>query len=188
MKYYKLSIEVSGENDIVCHYKDDLGIQQYEFKTGQTFDRWDGGFKFYYDKNEGEVPTDYLANDMGWFVVSRRLKTIMETLNTKIEYFPVDIVELNSGDSLEGYYIANILKVVDALCLEESDYYEIQTKSVGTIYNVRKYAIYESEVENSDIFKLGNRQEIPIFVSETFKKEIENNELTGMEFYEIKAI
>lgn len=151
MKFYKLSIEVSGENDIVCHYKDDLGIQQYEFKTGQTFNRWDGSFKFYYDKSEGEVPTDYLANDMGWFVVSRRLKTIMETLNTKIEYFPVDIVELKSGDSLEGYYIANILKVVDALCLEESDYHEIQTKSVGTIYNVRKYAIYESKVENSDI-------------------------------------
>ncbi|MFB1052074.1 imm11 family protein [Paraliobacillus sp. JSM ZJ581] len=188
MKFYKLSIEVSGENDIVCHYKDDLGIQQYEFKTGQTFDRWDGSFKFYYDKSEGEVPTDYLANDMGWFVVSRRLKTIMETLNTKIEYFPVDIVELKSGDSLEGYYIANILKVVGALCLEESDYHEIQTKRVGTIYNVLKYAIYESEVENSDIFKLGTRQEIPIFVSEIFKKEIDINELTGMEFYENKAI
>ncbi|KYC62952.1 hypothetical protein B4099_3764 [Heyndrickxia coagulans] len=41
---------------------------------------------------------------------------------------------------------------------------------------------------NSDIFKLGDRQEIPIFVSERFKKEIENNELTGMEFYEIKVI
>lgn len=188
MKYYKLGIEVSNENDIVCHYKDDLGIQQYEFKTGHTFDRWDGSFKFYYDKSEGEVPTDYLANDMGWFVVSRKLKTIMETLSTNIEYFPVDIIELKSGDSLEGYYIANILTVVDALCLEESDYHKIQTKSVGTIYNVRKYAIYENKVEYSDIFKLGNRQEIPIFVSEIFKKEIENNELTGMEFYEIKVV
>ncbi|RIJ66294.1 MULTISPECIES: imm11 family protein [unclassified Rummeliibacillus] len=188
MKFYKISIEVSGENDIVCHYKDDLGIQQYEFKIGKTFDRWDGSFKFYYDKSEGDVLTDYLANDMGWFVVSRRLKTIMENLNTKIEYFPVDIIELKSGDSLEEYYIANILKVVDALCLEESDYHEIQTKSVGTIYNIRKYAIYENKVENSDVFKLGTRQEIPIFVSEIFKREIENNELTGLEFYEIKAI
>lgn len=188
MKYYKLSIEVSGENDIVCHYKYDLGIQQYEFKTGQTFDRWDGSFQFYYNKSEGEVSTDYLANDMGWFVVSKRLKTIMETLSTSIEYFPVDIIELEIGDRLEGYYIANILKVVDALCLEESDYHEIQTKSVGTIYNVRKYAIYESKVENSDIFKLRNRQEIPIFVSEVFKKEIENNELTGMDFHGIKAV
>lgn len=174
MKFYKLGIEVSGENenDIVCHYKDDLGIQQYEFKTGQTFDRWDGSFKFYYDKSEGEVPTDYLANDMGWFVVSRRLKTIMETLNTKIEYFQVDIVELKSGDRLEGYYIANILRVVDALCLEESDYHEIQTKSVGTIYNVRKYAIYESKVENSDIFKLEIDRKFLFMFQKYLKKKL----------------
>lgn len=174
MKFYKLGIEVSGENenDIVCHYKDDLGIQQYEFKTGQTFDRWDGSFKFYYDKSEGEVPTDYLANDMGWFVVSRRLKTIMETLNTKIEYFQVDTVELKSGDRLEGYYIANILRVVDALCLEESDYHEIQTKSVGTIYNVRKYAIYESKVENSDIFKLEIDRKFLFMFQKYLKKKL----------------
>ncbi|EIT86171.1 hypothetical protein A374_06216 [Fictibacillus macauensis ZFHKF-1] len=173
MNFYKLSIDATRKNDIICYYKNDLGIHQYKLNAGKSFNRWDERFIFQYDHHEGEVPTDYLDNDMGWFVVSSRLKTIMETLHTKIEYFPVDVVEIQSGERVEGYYIANILKVVHALCLEESDYHEMQTKSAGTIYNVRKYAIYESKVENSDIFKLGDRQEIPIFVSERFKTVIE---------------
>lgn len=35
------------------------------------------------------------------------------------------------------------------------------------------------------IFKLGNWQQIPIFVSETFKNSIESNKYTGMSFREI---
>ena len=47
------------------------------------------------------------------------------------------------------------------------------------------YGIYENKTEGADIFKLDNWQQVPIFVSETFKKAIELNECTGMSFREI---
>ena len=180
MKYYKLSMDMERENDIVCHYQNDYGIQQNVFNVGRFYENWDGKFEFYYNKMEGHVLTDYLANDKGWFVVSNRLQSILQKLNTEIQYLPVRIVEENSNENLEEYYIANITRVVDALCLEKSLYFETEIPSIGTIYTVSKYCIYDERTENSDIFKLANRQEIPIFVSERFKKIIEEEKITGI--------
>ena len=188
MKYYKLSMDMERENDIVCHYQNDYGIQQNVFNVGRFYENWDGKFEFYYNKMEGHVLTDYLANDKGWFVVSNRLQSILQKLNTEIQYLPVRIVEENSNENLEEYYIANITRVVDALCLEKSLYFETEIPSIGTIYTVRKYCIYDERTENSDIFKLANRQEIPIFVSERFKKIIEEEKITGICLQEIKVV
>ena len=52
MKYYKLSMDMKREKDIVCHYKNDFGIQQNELNVGKPYKGWDGKFEFYYDKQE----------------------------------------------------------------------------------------------------------------------------------------
>lgn len=188
MKYYKLAMDMDRKNDIVCHYQNDFGIQQNMFNVGRFYEGWEGNFEFYYDKKEGNVLTDYIANDKGWFVVSNRLKNILKIMNTEIQFLPVRIVEKNSNEVLEDYYIANIIRVVDALCLEKSDYFETKIPSRGTIYTVSKYCIYDEKTENSDIFKLANRQEIPIFVSERFKKIMEEENITGICLREVKVV
>ena len=188
MKYYKLSMDVERENDIVCHYKNDVGIQQNVFNVGKFYQGWDNKFEFYYDKREGELPTDYLANDKGWFVVSDKLREILKSLNTEIQFLPVRIVEYTNKEELEGYYIANIIRVVDALCLDKSEYFETEIPSIGTIYTVSKYGIIAEKTEGSDIFKLSNRQEIPIFVSEKFMKLIEQENITGISLREISVV
>lgn len=187
MKYYKLTMDMEREDDIVCHYQDDFGLQQNVFNVGKFYDGWDGKFEFYYDKTEGYELTDYLANDKGWFVVSNKLKRILETMNSEIQFLAVHIIEKNSNENLEGYYIANIIRVVDALCLEKSDYFETEISGMGIIYTVSKYGIYAEKTEGSDIFKLSNRQEIPIFVSERFKKSMEEENITGICLREIKV-
>ena len=73
MKYYKLSMDMERENDIICHFQNDYGIQQNALNTGKVFENWDDRFEFFYTKEEGDVWTDYLANDKGWFLVSNRL-------------------------------------------------------------------------------------------------------------------
>jgi len=72
-------MDMERENDIVCHYENDFGIQQNELIVGKVFDGWDNSFKFIFDKSEGSVAADYLANDKGWFVVSGKLKKIWKT-------------------------------------------------------------------------------------------------------------
>lgn len=94
------------ENDVVCHYQNDFGLGQNIFNIGKFYEGWDGRFKFYYDKAEGAVLTDYIANDKGWFVVSQKLKSILETMNTEIQFLSVQIEEKNGNESIEGYYIA----------------------------------------------------------------------------------
>lgn len=186
MKYFKLGMDMSRENDVVCHYDNDYSIQQNEFIIGKKCMDWKKCFQFYYDKNEGEMLTDYLANDKGWFVLSEKLKRLLEAMNTEIQFLPVEILERESNNK-HTYYIANILRLVDALCLENSEYFETEIPSLGTIYTVSKFAVFENRTQNSDIFKLTNRQEIPVFVSENFKNTIEGNNITGIFFTEIRV-
>ncbi|AQY50464.1 hypothetical protein PWEIH_00410 [Listeria weihenstephanensis FSL R9-0317] len=188
MRYYKLLMDSSGDNDIVCHYENDYGIQQYDLKMGKKFDGWNEDFEFYYDVTEGEQATDYLANDMGWLVVSGKLKKVMEDLGVQAEFFAVNIREKTTSTRLNNYYVANIIETVDALCLTESEYFETVTKKAGTVYTIQKYAVYGDRLVEKNIFKLPNRQEIPVFVSAVFKEIVEKQRLTGMEFLEIRVI
>ena len=189
MEYYKLSVDAEGKNDIICYCENDYGIQQYELSRGEIFDRWDERVQFYYIKEEGDVWTDYLSNDMGWFLVSEKLKRILESVNTDIQFFKTIIKEKNNKTDVREYYIANIIKVVDALCLEKSDYFESKVKieGYGVRYYVRKYGIYASKTEGADVFKLEKNQEIPIFVSERFKKILEEENITGASLTEIEV-
>ncbi len=188
MGYFKLMMDAQGENDIVCHYQDDFGIRQNVLNVGKICEGWDGRFEFFYDETEGYVLTDYAANDKGWFVVSNKLRTILKTMNTAIQFLPVRIIEINSKKIVEDYSIANIIRVVDAFCLEKSKYFKTEILGIGTVYTVSKYAIYAEKTEDSDVFKLANRQEIPIFVSERFKERIEEENVTGIYLREIEAV
>lgn len=187
MRYYKLSIDMEREYDIVCHYKNDFGIQQNALNIGKIFKGWDERFEFYYDKQEGDIWTDYIANDKGWFVVSSKLKELLESINTEIQFFMVKIKEKNRDEVINEYYIANIIKVVDALCLEKSRYFETEIEGMGTIYTVSKYGIYADKTDEADVFKLSNWQQIPIFVSEKFKDLIERENITGISLAEISV-
>lgn len=185
MRYYKLSMDMEREHDIVCHYENDFGIKQNELNIGKIYNGWDNRFEFYYDTKEGDIWTDYLANDKGWFVVSDKLKELLESINTDIQFLSVKIKEKNNDNGINQYYIANIIKVVDALCLEKSQYFTTEIEGMGTIYTVSKYGIYAEKTDGADVFKLSNRQQIPIFVSEKFKDLIKENNITGISLVEI---
>lgn len=111
----------------------------------------------------------------------------MESVNTDIQFLTVKIKEKNSKDIINNYYIANVIKVVDALCLEKSQYFETEIEGRGTIYTVSKYGVYAEKTDDADVFKLSNRQQIPIFVSEKFKDIIEKNNITGILLSEISV-
>ncbi|MDE7285983.1 MAG: hypothetical protein K2N55_03930 [Lachnospiraceae bacterium] len=106
MRYYKLMMDAQGENDIVCHYQDDFGIRQNVLNVGKIYE--------------------------GWFMVSNKLRNILKTMNTAIQFLPLRIVEKNSKKILEEYFIANIIRVVDALCLDKSKYFETEILGIGT--------------------------------------------------------
>lgn len=185
MKYYKLSMDMDRDKDVIFHFKKNYDIPQNTLIVGKRFDDWDGNFEFFYDDGEGEEWTDLIANDKGWFVVSAKLKALLEKVNTEIQFFEVKVTDKNGCICGKKCYIANIIKVVDALCLEKSVYFSTDIEGLGTIYTVSKYGIYENKTECADVFKLAQRQEIPVFASDKFKQLIENESITGIKFTEI---
>lgn len=186
MRYYKLSMDMKRENDVILHCKNCSKIGLTTFVTGKYYSE-NHSITFYYDKKEGNVWTDYLANDKGWFIVSERFKIMLQKMNSDIQFIEIGIYDINGLNTNKKYYIANIVKVVDALCLDKSEYFETYIEGKGMIYSISKYGIYESKTDGADVFKLDNWQQIPIFVSEKFKKNIEEDNITGMSFREISV-
>lgn len=186
MKFYKLGMDMSRCDDILAHCGGNDSIYLLEMIIGKRYASWDGSFYFTFDSNEGHIPSDYLANDKGWFVVSPKLKALLEQLHTEIQFLPIEVVE-QSGRGTYQYFVANVLKLVDALCLERSEYFTLELPEEGPVYSVIKYAIYQDKTDGADVFKLANRQEIPLFVSERFKQAIEEQGITGIALHEIRV-
>ncbi|MBS3682285.1 maleate cis-trans isomerase [Ornithinibacillus massiliensis] len=188
MKYYKLLLDDSNDNDVVCHCENTHGFEQYHLKEGKFIDNWNEDITFYFNPMDGNRFTDYLANNLGWFIVSERLKELINTLGGNVQYLPVNVVDIESKSSIDkaDYFVANVLDVVDALNLENSEYSVIDLDG-EKIYTVRKYAVSNSIINNKNIFKLKG-DEIPLFASETLKQSVEENNISGCDFLEIKTI
>jgi len=188
MKYYKLIMDDSKKDDIICHSSLPFNIDSNIFQRGEIYTDLNARFEFYYDVKEGSRFTDYLANDNGWLLVSERLRDALMKLNTDIQFFPALIKEKKENGASALYFIANVIRVVDAICLEHSNYFETDLPGIGTIPTISKYAIYHEKTHNSDMFKLKKWQNTPIFVSERFYQIVEIEKLTGMDFSNVITV
>lgn len=188
MKYFKLILDDSNDNDVVVHCEDTHGFEQYELKEGNFLENWNDNITFYFNLYDGNRFTDYLANNLGWFIVSKKFKDLIKKIEEDVQFLPVNIVDFESKYQIENdeYFVANVLGIVDALNLENSDY-SVMDLDGEKIYSVRKYAVSEDKINNKNLFKLKG-DEIPLFVSETFKRLVKESNIIGCEFLEIRNI
>lgn len=187
VKFYKLIIEYQGRhNDIVCRSGEMYGIGEYDFLEGKIINKWDERFSFFYDPDEGNIPTDYLANDLGWLLLSTKLKKIFDDLCIEgVQYFPVNIINIKDNSQLDGYHVCNIYTHIDALDLDNSDYtyFELDDER---ILSIKKYALKSSELKGRHLIKLQS-ETIPTFVSEAVKQKIQEEAITGCTLLEVKV-
>jgi hypothetical protein len=188
MKYFKLILHDSNDNDVVVHCENTHGFEQYELKEGNFIENWNDNITFHFNLHDGNIFTDYLANNLGWFIVSKKFQDLIKRIEADVQFLPVNVVDFESKYQIEKdeYFIANVLGMVDALNLENSDY-SVMDLDGKKIYSVRKYAVAEDKINNKNLFKL-KEDEIPLFVSETFKQLVEESSITGCEFLEIRNI
>lgn len=66
----------------------------------------------------------------------REIEKILESVDTDIQFLKVTVEEYNGLRLSRKYYFANVLRVVDALCLEKSKYFETEISGIGTVYTV----------------------------------------------------
>jgi hypothetical protein len=187
MRYFKLLLDDSNDNDVVCHCNNTHGFQQYELSEGKLIQDWNEDINFLFNPSEGDRLTDYLANNLGWFIISTRFKDLLCGLNVGgVQYLPIKVTNSADNTTLNNYYVANVINVVDAINLNLSDYSVIYLDD-EKIYSIRKYALNKIEIKMKDLFKVKGF-EIPLFVSESVKELVTKNNITGCDFLEVMAI
>ena len=187
MRYYKLVYDYEQDDNYVnCDVARIGNMNEYITSSGEEIKQW-SEVVFEYDSTEGNVLTDYLANLYRWFVVSENFCNMTrKMLEGQVQYLPIGVIDRFTEIRVYSYSVANIVTLIDALDLNNSKYDVFELDGEKIVF-VEKYALKSSEIVNKHIFRLKN-DTIPIFVSETLKKIIEDNKFTGFEFLEVDVI
>lgn len=186
MKFFKLLYDYGNDSEAIgCISREMYGIDQYDVEKGTFVDRWDSRIVLQYDPKDGDKETDYLANDLGWLIVSRRLRNLFEKEKVQgLQYLDIFIQNKNSQEYLDGYSVVNICNLVDALDLEHSQYDIFEVDKDEKFISVEKYALKKDMLQGQDLFKLKD-DTIPKFISERLVKVMIENNVTGCDFLEV---
>lgn len=187
MKYFKLLFDYKSDQDFVYCNRMNLGESYRYIESAGEKIVLDNKIKLFIDDNSGNVFPDYLPNCYCWFIISERFKEIISCLpDINIQFLKVSLTDPEGNELLNKYYVANILDVVDAIDLKESEYDIYSYKDIE-VYSFRKYALQSKMLNDKHIFRLKNST-IPIFVSEQFKKLVQKHRLSGVDFMEVKIV
>lgn len=80
------------------------------------------------------------------------------------------------------YYVVNVINVIDALDYEKSEFERFET---GAVMYCNKYSFKSEVVINQHLFKIPICNKIDIFVSDQFKRRVEESKLKGLIFVEV---
>jgi len=98
----------------------------------------------------------------------------------KEELLPVDC---EFDQDYGRYHALNVLTVLDCLDLENSEYNTVPDGEGGEIIMfIRKYALKKDVIEGIDLFKIRERKETFIYVSQNFVDRVNEHGLTGFDF------
>ena len=178
MRYYKLLFD--GQNDnLVLRCENLYGLKKNSLTTGKKLEDWDDRISFICDPRSGHIITDYIANNVGWFIASNPMLQLLQKLSCTFEAKEIKVKEIS-------YFIINLLDVLEALSLEHSEY---STYQVGNakVNSIRKYALKKDKIINNNVFKLLG-DEGHIFVSDFFVEEVKAKELLGCDFLEVTLV
>lgn len=121
-----------------------------------------------------ETDLSILWNGCCLYLVNERGKEVLKSiLDSCVEFIPIE--------SDEKRYLLNILSVLDAL-----DMNKVEGDSFNDIlYYIKKFSFISEKLSGVPAFKVmlyGDIYEPEVFVSEEFKRVVEENKLTGFDF------
>lgn len=192
MKYYKLMFndENAKRNDVICEVEDGFeekyGISKNELHCGIQIDNWDSNITFFYSKENGFEMTDFVANDLGWYIVSPRVQSIFNDLNiTDVQLLPVAIKENDSTEIIRDYKVINITNMIEAFDEKKSDYKEFKAKGKSML-SIKKYSLLAGKIINYNWFKIPENR-FSSFVSEFVVNEFKEKNISGIDYIEVSV-
>ena len=182
VEYYRLSEDTGGADQALIGTKYDLkGMSRYALTQGQLIGNWPDGITFF---AEGINLEDYLSNARRWPLFSRRVRNALEEMRVEgIQFLPVQVQRMETGEMIEGYSLMNVLTVIEAFHKERSIYLDHHTGPNVLRLVLRRDAIGPTD----DIFRVKGNM-VPIIVSGRVKKCIEEMNASGFIFKLVEAL
>lgn len=91
------------------------------------------------------------------------------------------IFKIKNQESL--FYVINVTDIIDCLDYDKSEIKRFP--SSGRVMRVTKYSFIKSKLKNAIIFKLPEFVKTTCYVTEEFKKVVEENHIKGFKFEEL---
>ena len=144
--------------------------------------------KFYYSSKVSKLKTAYLLNHrIDWPIVHQTVKEEFEnqSIQSKIQYIPITLVDIDTDDEIHEYYAMNILNHIEAIDLDNSEH---DYDEEFNVYWFMPRRIYLDELicKGHDIFR-PSKDTGYVYVSQKVKDLIEKHEWTGFKFREEKV-
>lgn len=193
--YYKLTYDMdllddSKEEGFI--YAEATNMDEIEYPTMKKgfFDRiilkkasiseWPK-VEFYFSSKASNRESDYLLNIKRWPIVHERVKDVLVKSNISgIQYYPIDLIDVISGEISKKYFLMYITNFIDAFDMKKSKYkynqkYDYYTFIPGEIF------LSKTSCDGYDIFRC-SKSAAGLYVSEKFREIILNHKYTGFAF------
>lgn len=195
MWYKPIACDNTVKNPLICDYSnfEEFGFDEYDFKSGKEIANWPESIVFQAtEKRYDGDPDDVLQNGFMIPIFSQRVKDSLENAGIKgIQYLPVT-VKGERGNTFPGFYIANILHLVEAFDYENSKYSTFPDNFPnpnvrGKLAGVRKYILRSAEISDYDIFRLAEYN-LTYFVSSQMKELFLDKKFSGYSFVQVDCL
>lgn len=189
MKFFKLLYDYENdENSILLEIDEStIGFDRYDVEKGILSLKLSDNICVNYDNLNGKMVTDYVANDLIWFMVTEKFKGIIQSIDDKnIQFYPL-VAKSKSSEEEQGFFLVNICNIIDGLDLATSKYSVYETDDGDKMMSIQKYAIKLDAVKEYNLFRLKDDY-VSIFISEKMKKAIKKAGITGCDFIEVKVV
>lgn len=154
------------------------GYKSYMFDAvpvkERTFDKiYPSKYKDEIDKPIGDVfsveISSFILNEKSYKVLYPYLKNHSQ------------IFKIKSDNKI--FYVVNVIDIIDCLNYDESELKYFS--SSGRVMDVEKYVFKTEKLKNATIFKLPEFPKSISYVTEEFKKAVEENNIKGFKFKEL---
>ncbi len=127
-------------------------------------------------------PTDYFETG-GMFVVSEKLKSVLDEFKVNCEYFHLQVVYHESEFTHKNFYFCNILDCIECFDLVRGEYTFWEKPGFrDRVDKIKKLAIDEEKVADHDLFRIAKGGEYFVCASDRLASRITDLHLTGMVF------
>ncbi|MCX7748253.1 MAG: hypothetical protein N2645_15405 [Clostridia bacterium] len=173
MKIWKFQTDANKFDHFIYKNEDDCSkvLWDYKFEGNRIADRWIPlEVDVFKHKKRSDTPTFSIP------VLSKRAVDVYKDLiGDVVEFLPL---KYDKGD----YFLVNVLDVVDCIDFDKAEFIPFES---GRVMMFTKYAFKQDAVQGKHIFKIVELPKTEVFVSDEFKRIIEENKLIGFKLQEV---